>query len=145
FRGENKGLDVSQILNIAGVELEVLEGLNGSADDLFRALAFWREDDIADFLPLAQHAAAFVDVEHAGGLAVSVVTAGLPELRFLAGELLNDFVNLRLRRIGEIRGEHAEGTDQDGTQKKFTHTRLSTHSRTKRDGMGLRASQSTLS
>lgn len=59
------------------------------------------EDDIGNGLPAAADGSRGFQLLNSSGLMIRVVLPRLGKLRFVSGELLDDFVDLRLRRLRE--------------------------------------------
>ena len=75
FFHQYERLDIADIGEIFLGQLEILQGENGPADHLLRALLRWRENDVAHFAVLARHHAALAHFLHRHALPVSEVVA----------------------------------------------------------------------
>src|ERR1022692_1946509 len=93
--GENERLHVAQVLFVGGSQNDLVQVLHRSIDHLLHALAFGREDDVFDQLPLpAREIAATVQLFQLHALAIGIVVARIPEFGFLGGKLLDDLLRI---------------------------------------------------
>ena len=104
--GEQKRLDLADVVEILVRQLQVLETLLGRADKLLAALPGWREDDVAHFAVIAGDGSVIIQFFHRDALPVCVV-----RLRLLRGRLRGPDAldQVRGRILGACEGRKKAG------------------------------------